>query len=260
MIIYNRIYTNTAGEQDRDFNHEVRTFFEPQMRPGMDLCHSISYATIQDAVILALNNYSVSRVAAKLNMDGIINAVTYMSENSDWIDDEDYQKNGRDTRRICSQKYRSISDMETAAQVCQAANEIVDLLNNCYANLRPGDSSWNRKISYSYDPKDWIYVDLDEERICGGDNSVLRYRGMSPDELEEYENSGFYLTDLEDGVRLGLLTSNGLENLVSLDRYVKDEDLMYIASSSNLFPNTEDSVSYDQVYYLNSEAEWTELF
>lgn len=274
MITYDRIFMCPDGEQDRRFKEETRRVFSSEMHSGMDLCHSISYATIQDAVILALNNLTSSVQNADIRMNGIINAVTFISCDHERYGDEDFTNNSDRVRITCKRKYKDIKHMTETDQICQEANEILDQLNNCFVNLRPGDSSWNRKVNYSYDPRMWVYVNRDEEKICDAKQSILRYRDMSPEEIVKYEITGFYLTDVDDGFKLSILTSSGLEGLVSLDRYVRGEDLMYIASSNNQFPNeyqftitgtrykeyNGDVCTYDQTYYLGPNGQWQPLF
>ncbi|MDE5940413.1 MAG: LamG domain-containing protein [Lachnospiraceae bacterium] len=128
------------------------------------------------------------------------------------------------------------------------------LAGNSPANLRWGNGGWNRSIRDNFDPEKWFYFlnensecvisDREFDEHCQSGHLIetltTRYQGIPEIPLNQ---PGYYLADVNDGIRIAKLREMGYEVSI-IRKYVVDQacgaNIVFyplIACSGNRFPH-----------------------
>lgn len=248
-------YTLDNGEEARSFTERIKKEFGNL--PGTNICHTISYHAIMQALVFGLQAFEQGELdMAKQYITGIIQAVTA-------VDVENRDEFGADADAVriqCLKTENLLLKLSIAAtdQICKMANDILWLLNNCISNLRRGDASWNKLVSSDFDPKHWVYYEKGDEpgegQIRATEQGICWKDESEYDGVDFYE-TGLYLLDPTDQLKIDILISCGLGGVLTIGRYHIADDIVCIASSDNTFSHKKHSgadfemTESVQVYY-----------
>lgn len=203
-----------------------------KVRRNQARCHSISLDCIAAIVENIINKYGNGFIDADSTKNYLfklghaaIYLGTFQSYKSDLLD-------------IFSKYIEKISQIEKKGNIhelLQLANDVVFMLNESPFNLRIGDKRINSSISYSFDPRSWIYVSSGKYI----DGQHLEWQTGN-----KGYNDGLYLTDSGDVARISiilhLLDELNMDYPFGIDVYrMEDEECMkyIVASSNNLYIN-----------------------
>lgn len=193
-------------------------------------CHSVSLDCIATIVENLLNLY-VGRYGDEDYAGGIIRYLNKLGHAVLYVEGFQYNNIKQSmayfdyiNKTVELRQVRNMNEL-----VCYA-NEIIRILNESPGNLRLGNRKINSSISYSFDPKSWIYVS-DGKHIS---NQNLKWQQGN----HGYEN-GLYLNDGDDVQKLSticeILDELGMDYPFGIDVYcINDENsVKYIIASSN---------------------------
>ncbi len=225
---------------------------------GQQYCHSISACDIEEAIAYICNNNNLREHIYTLlealypNMSG----------------DEVVRVYYRGSRRMADSLNRLIG--RESSYINNILEHFCYLAVNSPCNLRIGDGKWNASVGECFDPKKWFFVQ--------GNRSYADERGIDnePEDLESVKlrygftetpsKTGFYLPDVNDGIRIHNMRSIYAGALTPVkQKYTRDADGMrrcFIASSSNSFSYEADGDKYRSiqppynVYYMYNNH-WT---
>lgn len=206
-----------------------------KVRRNQARCHSISLdcmaAIVENLVNLYADQYGDDNVAGAIQY--YLSELGYVVINLGAI--QTCNPNMHDVYVQYNEKVSQINDVGSIQELLQYANDIVVMLNESSFNLRVGDKRINSSISYSFDPKSWIYV-VNGKHI---DGQHMEWQTGN----NGYED-GLYLTDSTDAVRVStiytILDELGMDYPFGIDVYrMEDEECMkyIVASSNNLYIN-----------------------
>lgn len=183
---------------------------------GYARCHSISYKSIETMCTDALNALAKKEIDIeefKDTMHCLWEAVTVYKESKvlDAFESNALESINHLCDNLCDN--HQSDDEWIIAQI----NRIVYLFNSTLANLRVGKSDWNSSIGEFFDPTEWVYV-------VGGyvgigsiyyiaayqDNFFMDLQEISNIHGAEIKAPGFYLTSVDDTIRLNNLCSKKL--------------------------------------------------
>lgn len=259
-------YTFVNGEEARSFTDRIKQ--ELGNVPDTNICHTISYHAIMQALVFGLQEFEQGELdLAKQYITGIIQAVTAVdTENRD-----EFGEDAEAVRTVCMRKRNALLKLPIDAtdQICKVVNDILWMLNNCIANLRRGDASWNKLVSSDFDPKQWVYYEsgdgLGEGQIRATNQGICQMDESKYGEGDFYE-TGLYLLDPTDQLKIDILISSGLGGVLTIGRYYIADDIVCIASSDNTFSHKKQSggefemTEAVQVYYHDSKGDLFEVF
>jgi hypothetical protein len=187
------------------FDKEKNCFDGAGSRPGFDdsvkklrkrnrdLCHRISYYTIERGICNALNwllNYKEDwgKGAFDWGMGHIAGMILSVYGERGSFSDIDKENKEDQLKRIeeqvpnwnnmvtkeYSELYSQVSKLDNSdySGIIEAANDLLYWLNSCRNNLRPGNSSWNRSVGSAYDPSDWEYDTVNNIFILSKSDSI----------------------------------------------------------------------------------------
>lgn len=237
--------------------------------PRVNRCHSVSFYLLS-AVLCDLANNSESPEDFKA-------AVGYLAETFGAgvagypVPNENIpDKSKRDYLNQLDAYTAELQEAaENAVNGSDFKNELLNFLshlNSCPFNLRYPSKptvNWNQSVGDTFDPRMWCYVNEDGKVIS--DDTMFKLRPVS---VEAYcrkrglaatqvrENNGFYILNARDGYLLGRLIDMGqflseeyLEDPpLKLTQSIEDE-IPYLASSSNMYPVKKDVEYEDSAYY-----------
>lgn len=254
-------YTFVNGEEARSFTDRIKQ--ELGNVPDTNICHTISYHAIMQALVFGLQEFEQGELdLAKQYITGIIQAVTA-------VDTENRDEFGEDAEAVrieCMRKRNALLKLPIDAtdQICKVVNDILWMLNNCIANLRRGDASWNKLVSSDFDPKSWAYYDSEERQIRATNQGICQ---IDPAKCGkgDFDETGLYLLDPMDQIKIDTLISSGLGGVLTIGRYYIKDDIVCIASSDNASFKGKSEEDFEmteavQVYYHDSCDNLLEVF
>ena len=193
-------------------------------------CHSVSFDCIAEIVENLLNIY-VDRYGDEDYIGMIIYYLNRLGHAVLYIEGLQYNDVDRSVAYFDyinkTKELRQISDLRGLVRF---GNEIIRILNEAPANLRLGNRKINSSISYSFDPKSWIYVSAGRHIS----NHSLAWQSGTCGYGE-----GLYLNDRDDVYKIRticeILSELEMDYPFGVDVYrMKDEDsVKYIVASSN---------------------------
>ena len=212
-------YILVNGEEARNFTERIKQ--ELGNVPDTNICHTISYHAIMQALVFGLQEFEQGEVdLAKKYITGIIQAVTAVAAE----DRDEFGEDAEAVRTQCLKKRNALLKLSIAEtdQICKMVNDILWLLNNCIANLRTGDASWNNLVNSDFDPKDWVYYESGDEpgegEIRATKKGICQMDESKYEEGDFYE-TGLYLLDPTDQLKIDILISSDLGGVLTIGRY-----------------------------------------
>lgn len=243
-------YTRSAGyscskDERYDFISAVK-----QLTPcgdGENICHYISFDYMKNALTTSAQEFYLGNLTQTEFADNIRNLAAAVTT-GDRANPAGRQKTAIDEVynqiKSCTNYIAAVTD--NTQDISGKLNELLYYLNSADANLRPGNSSWNRSLGNLYDPYGWVH--------CGPngriDNTNLE---LKPKDLEvSYNANCFYLVNDTDCKKYDLLLK--LKNVNPPELYTAIYDGKPIMYSSCNFDLVLDSVTnYDicmePIYY-----------
>lgn len=243
-------YTRSAGyscskDERYDFISAVK-----QLTPcgdGENICHYISFDYMKNVFTTSAQEFYLGNLTQTEFADNIRNLAAAV-KTGDRANATGRQKAAIDEVynqiKSCTNYIAAVTD--NTQDISGKLNELLYYLNSADANLRPGNSSWNRSLGNLYDPYGWVH--------CGPngriDNTNLE---LKPKDLEvSYNANCFYLVNDTDCKKYDLLLK--LKNVNPPELYTAIYDGKPIMYSSCNFDLVLDSVTnYDicmePIYY-----------
>lgn len=141
---------------------------------GEDICHYISFDYMKNVLCVSADmfyNGTLTQAEFADNIRNLADAVTTGIR---------YPVSGQKKTNIdaiynninsCVTFLMSVTD--NTQDVSDSLNQLLYCLNSADANLRPGDSSWNRSLGNLYDPYGWVHIGPDG-RIDNGNLNLTQ--------------------------------------------------------------------------------------
>lgn len=230
-----------------DLDPEVAAYIRPQPRDeSMDICHSISALQI-DTIIADICNVILQQRHGDAPFRRLIEALYPVVPHED---DHFVERRHHFTERLAETLVRRLENRNRDPYTNNLILHFSYLAGNSPANLRMGRSDWNRSIGSNFDPYKWFYfVDpnmryfISEDAFdahCEPGQIIPTLTGRYPHiPAIPHEQPGYYLADVNDGIRIAKLREMGYEASI-IRKYVFDPGPAFyplIACSGNVFPH-----------------------
>lgn len=178
--------------------------------PYLVRCHSISYKSIENAVVQMVNDLYNEKYSPE-QFEQIMSAIWLaVTRNSTGEFEDKFQQ-------VAWEKIQLLSDpgnYEDFEQAAKEANLLLSALNNSKNNLRPGMSDWNSSLQDSFDPAEWVHITVPFRPFMSGVSRIdAAYDNpMAAEDLPDdtflnapLQFSGFYLFNSDDVERIKAL-------------------------------------------------------
>lgn len=218
-----------------DFDKAILTAIT--LPPYQVRCHSISYKSMEIAVVEMVNQFYSGKIAVNEFTSTLLALWSAVTLNPTPGQPQD------DFQRVALEKIELLSHPDQFAgkdAVAIEAELLVRALNNTQANIRLGMSDWNASAQDSFDPCSWAHIvnPFFSSPILTISNNGTQDSQVLPDKKylgADLALTGFYLSDPRDAARIKslqpYLKKPGLSGLLKLSAMPMDVSLPTAISS-----------------------------
>lgn len=201
------------GENDRyilssrdEWTQETKNRFPKGDGWKTSICHSISTNNIDRAVASLLNAYKDQRMIYGILVErmGCLKEALWPDDYPNQREEDGLVKGGMENliSKLCLNVRR-----ENYENIDEFLSHLGCSMCNAPWNLRIGNSSWNSSIRERFDPSQWFYygeegISSDESQIGIMKNSENYYGEKNFDRIPMPQEYGFYLPNIQDGIRI----------------------------------------------------------